>query len=115
MATDEPTAERDDGSGEPGADSGVVSGATGIEGSDAAALGMTPTPGLDPPVAAVDTGFDPPPAAFDDDIERRREAKPWSTSLAYQSPQVGVDADTHGDEEGHVGRAANEDVPGDQL
>ncbi len=66
-------------------------------------------------MAQVDDGFDPPPAAFDEDLDARREAKPWGTTLAYQSGEVGVDADSEGDEEGHVGRAATEGVPGDQL
>ena len=81
-----------------------------IPGADRAALGLTPPAGLEPTTAEVDPTYFEPPAAFDQD-QALRESKPWSTSLAYQSPQVGVDADDAGDEEGHVGRAQGEDGP----
>ena len=80
-----------------------------ISGADAAALGLTPTPGLKPPAAQVDPTSTETPAAFDQDAAVR-EAKPWSTSLAYQSPQVGVDADTVGDEQETPGRTPTEDL-----
>ena len=84
-----------------------------IPGADRAALGMTPPAGLEPTTAQVDPTSFETPAAFDQ-AEAVRQAKPWSTSLAYQSPQAGVDADEVGDEQGHVGRAQGEDVPADQ-
>ncbi len=84
-----------------------------IPGADRAALGMTPPAGLEPTTAQVDPTFFEPPSAFDEQTALR-EAKPWATSLAYQSPQVGVDADEVGDEQGHVGRAQGEGVPPDQ-
>lgn len=108
----EPTPPRssDDNAGEAAE---AVTGETppgGIPGADRAALGLTPPAGLEPTSAQVDPTFFEPPAAFDQD-EALRESKPWSTSLAYQSGQVGVDADAAGEEEGHVGRAQGEDVP----
>ena len=76
-----------------------------IAGSDAASLGLTPTEGLEPTSAQVDATDNPSPAAFEETALRdRSQEKPWGTSLAYQSGQVGVDADVAGDEEGHVGR-----------
>ena len=84
--------------------------ARAIPGADRAALGLTPPAGLEPSTASVDPTSTETPAAFDQQ-SALRESKPWSTSLAYQSPQVGVDADTTGEEEGHVGRAQGEDVP----
>ena len=83
-----------------------------LPGADLAALGLTPPVGLEPSTAEVDPTFFEPPAAFDQD-EALRQSKPWGTSLAYQSGQVGVDADDVGDEEGHVGRAQGEDPPPD--
>ena len=86
----------------------------GIPGADAAALGLTPTPGLEPTVAQVDPTSTETPAAFDH-AAAVRESKPWATSLAYQSPQVGEDASVEGDEEDDAGRAPGQDVAPDEL
>ncbi len=103
------------GDADPDAAERVVEGTPpgAIPGADRAALGLTPPTGLERTTAEVDATTFETPAAFDQN-EALREAKPWSTSLAYQSPQVGVDASDEGDEQGHVGRAQGEDVPPDQ-
>ena len=85
-----------------------------IPGADAAALGLTPTPGLEPSTAEVDPTSTTTPAAFDH-AEAVRQSEPWSTSLAYQSPQAGVDASVEGDEETGIGRTPGEKVSGDEL
>ena len=85
-----------------------------IPGADAAALGLTPTPGLEPPTAQVDPTSTTTPAAFDH-AEAVRQSEPWSTSLAYQSPQAGEDKSVEGDEETDIGRAPGEKVSRDDL
>ena len=85
-----------------------------MPGADAAALGLTPTPVLERPAAEVDPTSTETPAAFDH-AAAVRESKPWSTSLAYQSPQVGEDASVEGDEEVDSGRAPGQDVSPDEL
>ena len=85
-----------------------------IPGADDAALGLTPTPGLDPPAAEVDASSSLTPAAFDHEAAVR-ESKPWATSLAYQSPQAGEDAVVEGDEEDNIGRAPAENVEPHEL
>ena len=85
-----------------------------VPGADAAALGLTPTPGLERPAVEVDPTSTETPAAFEH-AAAVRESKPWSTSLAYQSPQVGEDASVEGDEEDDTGRAPGQDVSPDEL
>ena len=85
-----------------------------IAGTDSAALGLGAPAGLDPTQAQVDPTSTETPAAFDQQAALR-ESKPWSTSLAYQSPQAGLDAQIDREEEGHVGRAAGEGVPPDRI
>ena len=116
LAMDEPMTPRPSEDNAPdAADAPVANTPPGANpGADRAALGLTPPAGLQPTTAEVDPSFFEPPAAFDES-EALRESKPWSTSLAYQSPEVGVDADAAGDEDGHVGRAQGEDVPPGQL
>jgi len=60
----------------------------GLEGADAAALGIDPVPESAPPGAAVDDDEQLVPGAPPDDV--RGEAKPWFTSLAARSDQAGV-------------------------
>ncbi len=60
----------------------------GLEGADAAALGIDPVPESAPPGAAVDDDEQLVPGAPPDDA--RDEAKPWFTSLAARSDQAGV-------------------------
>ena len=61
----------------------------GLEGADAAALGIDAAPESAPPSAQVnDEERLVPGANFDD--RRRDESKPWFTSLAAQSHQAGV-------------------------
>jgi hypothetical protein len=60
----------------------------GIEGADAAALGIDATPNEAPPGAAIEDDVQVVPGP---DLELRRdEAKPWFTSLAATSDQAGV-------------------------
>ena len=62
----------------------------GLEGADAAALGLTPEPESAPPGAHVDRDEDLVPGAdFGDRVPD--EAKPWFTSLAAESDQAGVE------------------------
>ena len=62
----------------------------GLEGADAAALGLTPEPESAPPGARVDRDEDLVPGAdFGDRVPD--EAKPWFTSLAAESDQAGVE------------------------
>jgi len=60
----------------------------GLEGADAAALGIDATPESAPPGAAVDNDEQLVPGAPAHDA--RDEAKPWFTSLAAGSDQAGV-------------------------
>lgn len=65
----------------------------GIEGADDGALGTSQPPETAPPGARVpDEEHLVPGATFD---ERRRgdEAKPWATTLAFESDQAGVGND----------------------
>ncbi len=114
-AMDEPTPPRASDDNAPDATEAVTQETPpgAVPGADRAGLGLTPTPGLEATSAQVDPSSFRAPAAFDQD-EALRQSKPWATTLAYQSPQAGVDADDVGDEEGHVGRAQGEDVPPDQ-
>ena len=61
----------------------------GLEGADAAALGVDAVPESAPPGAAVDDDEQLVPGAAADDVARD-EAKPWFTSLAARSDQAGV-------------------------
>jgi hypothetical protein len=61
----------------------------GLEGADAAALGTDAPPEPAPPGATVDDEERLVPGANFDDVPRD-ESKPWFTSLAYESEQVGV-------------------------
>ena len=61
----------------------------GIEGVDAAALGITPGPESAPEAARVDDDLDLVPGA-DFEPARPDEEKPWFTSLAAESDQAGV-------------------------
>ncbi len=68
-----------------------------IEGADDAALGQTPPPEPPSPAAQVeDEEHLVPGARFGDRIAD--EAKPWSTTLAYESGQAGV-ANDHPEEQ----------------
>jgi hypothetical protein len=60
----------------------------GLEGADAAALGIDAMPESAPPGAAVDDDEQLVPGAPADDA--RDESKPWFTSLAARSDQAGV-------------------------
>lgn len=60
----------------------------GLEGADAAALGIDATPNEAPPGAAVDDDVRVVPGPSVD--VPRDEAKPWFTSLAATSDQAGV-------------------------
>jgi len=64
----------------------------GLEGADAAALGIEAPPESAPPGAAVDDDEQLVPGAHFDDV-RRDQAKPWFTSLAAGSEQAGVGND----------------------
>ena len=59
-----------------------------IEGTDDAALGMAPPPESAPPGARVDDAAQQVPGPTYDGPGR--VAKPWSSSLAAESPQAGV-------------------------
>lgn len=61
----------------------------GLEGADAAALGVDAAPESASPAAAVDGDEVLVPGANADDRDLAQE-KPWFTSLAYESDQVGV-------------------------
>ena len=61
----------------------------GLEGADAAALGIDAAPESAPPGAHVDDEERLVPGADFDDV-RRDESKPWFTSLAADSGQAGV-------------------------
>jgi hypothetical protein len=61
---------------------------TVIEGTDAAALGTAPTTDSAPPGARVDEAETHVPGPTFDGPGRTE--KPWSSSLAAQSPQAGV-------------------------
>jgi hypothetical protein len=61
----------------------------GLEGADAAALGIGPPPESAPPGAEVDDEELLVPGADFDDV-RRDQSKPWFTSLAAGSDQAGV-------------------------
>ena len=61
----------------------------GLEGADAAALGIDHPPESAPPGAEVDDEERLVPGA-DFDEARRDQAKPWFTSLAAESGQAGV-------------------------
>ena len=61
----------------------------GLEGADAAALGIGDPPTPVPSGATVDADERLVPGA-DHDLDRRDEAKPWFTSLAAKSDQAGV-------------------------
>jgi hypothetical protein len=62
----------------------------GLEGADAASLGLTPEPQSAPPGARVDPDEDLVPGAdLGDQIPD--EAKPWFTSLAAESDHAGVE------------------------
>ena len=61
----------------------------GLEGADAASLGVTPPPASAPAEAQpVATPELPPGATFDE--TPNDEAKPWFSSLAAKSDQAGV-------------------------
>ena len=64
----------------------------GIEGADAAALGVGPPPESAPPDAQVDGAEKLVPGA-DFGLHSATDAKPWFTSLAAESGQAGVDND----------------------
>ncbi len=61
----------------------------GLEGTDAAALGMEPPPEPAPPGAEVSDAEHRVPGA-DFGWQVADEEKPWSTSLAAESEQAGV-------------------------
>ena len=61
----------------------------GIEGADAAALGMGPPPDSGPPGVEVDDSENLVPGA-DFAHHPATDAKPWFTSLAAESGQAGV-------------------------
>jgi hypothetical protein len=64
----------------------------GIEGADAAALGLGPPPDSAPPAAEVDDSENLVPGA-DFALHPATDAKPWFTSLAAESGQAGVGND----------------------
>lgn len=61
----------------------------GLQGADAAALGVDAAPQSAPPGASVEDDEQLVPGASADDVDRH-EAKPWFTSLAARSDQAGV-------------------------
>ena len=61
----------------------------GLEGADAASLGIDAPPESAPPGAQVDDEERLVPGADFDEV-RRDQAKPWFTSLAAGSDQAGV-------------------------
>ena len=61
----------------------------GIEGADAAALGVSPPPESAPPGAEVDDALNLVPGA-DFGLHPATDDKPWFTSLAAESGQAGV-------------------------
>ena len=61
----------------------------GLEGADAAALGVDAAPESAPPGAKVDDEERLVPGAGFDEL-RGNQAKPWFTSLAAESDQAGV-------------------------
>lgn len=62
-----------------------------IEGADAGAMGVADPPASAPPGAEVDDADRQVPGPkFDEPI---REARPWYTSLAFESDQAGVATD----------------------
>jgi hypothetical protein len=65
----------------------------GLEGADAAALGVDGPPESAPPAASVDGEEVLVPGASADDRDLT-EPKPWFTSLAYESDQAGVANDS---------------------
>jgi hypothetical protein len=67
----------------------VVDKLGGLEGADAAALGLDATPEPAPPGAEILDDEQLVPGAHADDVPRT-EAKPWFTSLAAGSDQAGV-------------------------
>jgi len=67
----------------------VVDKLGGLEGADAAALGVDATPEPAPPGAEILEDEQLVPGAHAGDIPRT-EAKPWFTSLAAGSDQAGV-------------------------
>jgi len=67
----------------------VVDKLGGLEGADAAALGVDPAPDPAPPGAEILDDERLVPGANADDAART-EAKPWFTSLAAGSDQAGV-------------------------
>ncbi len=71
----------------------------GLEGADAAALGIDPTPEPAPPGARILDDEQLVPGAHADDVPRT-ESKPWFTSLAAGSDQAGVANDPPEDEIG---------------
>ena len=70
----------------------VVDKLGGLEGADAAALGIGATPEPAPPGAEILDDEHLVPGAHADDVPRT-EAKPWFTSLAAGSDQAGVGND----------------------
>jgi hypothetical protein len=64
----------------------------GIEGADDGSLGTSPAPESAPPGAEVPSVERLVPGANRDD-HRPDEAKPWFTSLAFESDQAGVGND----------------------
>ncbi|MCA1569189.1 MAG: hypothetical protein LC798_02490 [Chloroflexi bacterium] len=64
----------------------------GLEGADAAALGMEAPPESAPPGAEVVDEEQLVPGATFDRVPRD-QSKPWFTSLAHESEQAGVDND----------------------
>jgi len=71
----------------------VVDKLGGLEGADAAALGIDATPEPAPPGAEIPDDEQLVPGADADDFPRT-EAKPWFTSLAARSDQAGVGNDS---------------------
>lgn len=67
----------------------AADGTGALEGADAAALGMDKPPESAPPGAEVEDAEHLVPGAHFAD-RRPDEAKPWQTTLAYESDQAGV-------------------------
>lgn len=85
----------------------------GIEGADDGALGTAPPPESAPPGAEVsDAEHRVPGAGFDE--HRPDEAKPWFTSLAFESDQAGVANDPPDAQDPHYPADAHEALKGDE-